>query len=97
MTFLLLALLILATYRLTRLISKDYIFEPLRRALGRLAARRSKFWLFVAELFACPHCLGVWISAVMALAVAHSFFEWCLFAMAFAGGQSLLQDLSDHS
>lgn len=97
MTFLLLCLLILASYRLSRLISKDSIFEPFREWLGKQASNRNRFWLFVAELFHCPYCLGIWISAGFALTVSHSFLEWSLHTLAIAGGQSLLQELSDHA
>jgi hypothetical protein len=97
MNFLLLCLLILACYRVANLISKDVITEFFRAWLGRLASNRNSFWMFVAELFHCPYCLGVWIAAVLAIPVSRSLLEWLLHTLAIAGGQYLLQELSDHA
>lgn len=52
-------LCVLATYRLTRLITADQITEPIRL----WAARRSK-WL--GYLTTCDWCLSIWISPVVA-------------------------------
>ena len=92
-----LIMLILVTYRLARLISRDIIFDRFRLWMGRKAASRDFFWLNVAELFHCPHCLGIWIAALLAIAPAHSFYEWFLYTLAIAGGQSFLQSWVDHA
>lgn len=97
MTFLLLVLAILATYRLARLISKDYMLEWFRLWLGKKAAGRSFVWLSTAELFHCPYCLGIWIAGFLSLYFAELPFEWCLYTLAIAGGQSLLQEMIDHA
>lgn len=97
MTFLLLSLLVLACYRLAKLISKDLITEPVRNWFGRKASNGHQAWGFVAELIHCPHCTGVWIAAGLSLSVAHNLLEWCLYTLSIAGGQSLLQELSDHA
>lgn len=90
-------LLVLATYRLARLISKDIISESFRRWLGRKAAGRSFTWLMLAELFHCPYCLGIWIAGLGALLYARSLVEWVLYTLAIAGGQSVLQEFADHA
>lgn len=90
-------LLVLAVYRLARLISKDLIFEWFRLWLGRKAAGRSYVWLTIAELFHCPYCLGVWFSGAAALLYAHTFLEWLLYTLAIAGGQAFLQEMVDHA
>jgi hypothetical protein len=95
MTFLLLVLLILACYRLARLISQDLITEFIRNWFGRQAATGRPAWQFLAELVHCPYCTGVWMAAVLALSVSHTFLEWCLYTLAIAGGQSFLQNLND--
>lgn len=97
MNFLMLTLLILACYRLARLISKDLISEPLRRWVGRQASSQNKAWMLLAELLLCPYCVGVWAAMGLAFIVSHSFLEWCLYALAIAGGQSFLQEVSNHA
>lgn len=97
MTILLFVLTVLATYRLARLISKDMFFEGFRRWLGKNAASRSLVWLFFAELFHCPYCLGIWIAAFWAVYFCTTLPEWFLYTLAIAGGQSLLQEMIDHA
>lgn len=95
MTFLFLTLVILANYRLARLITKDMISEPFRRWLGKKAAGRNFIWLHTAELFHCPYCLGVWTAQIFALFFATSLLDWILLTLAIAGGQTFLQGLTD--
>lgn len=63
------ALLLLASFRLTRLITKDNIFTPLRvRIWNRFPPfdpetgdQRTN----VGYLISCPHCASVWTSTVL--------------------------------
>lgn len=83
---------ILVTYRLAGLVAIDdgplSIFQRLRQVpIGELR-----------KLVNCPYCVGVWA----ALGIAWWLFgdyapEWRLaWALAIAGGQALLQELSDY-
>lgn len=90
-----LIILSLASYRLTRLFVRDTITESFRNWLGRQAAGQSLFWWVMAEIFHCAHCLGVWISAVLALYVAHDLFSWFLYTFAIAGTQGILTEWLD--
>lgn len=55
-------MLVLAAFRVTRLIVKDDITEPLRkRTTYRLTGR----W---GELFSCPWCVSFWLCLVLVLA-----------------------------
>lgn len=76
--------LVLAAYRITRLIAVDDLTAPLRD--------RVHGWL--GELVTCPFCVGVWVSAAVVLFAANTVvplhWEWVvLVTAAVAGGQSL--------
>lgn len=68
-------LLVLASYRLTRLIVDDAITRPLRRALtgrdedagGIGAPVIGRYSAWRDELFHCPWCVGMWVSIVTAV------------------------------
>lgn len=64
MTTLLVALVALATYRLTRLVTADQIAEPLRRAV----IARNPGW--AGYLVTCDWCLSIWVAPWPALAAA---------------------------
>lgn len=87
MTWLNLALLIAASFRLTHLIVFDSIMEPVRTALGRVR--------FVGEVVTCYWCCGVWVSA--ALVGAHLLWPavtfWVVLIFAVAGGQAIVETL----
>jgi len=53
----------LAAYRLTRLINEDSILDAPRSWVYRHAPR------LVAELIACPFCIGFWLAGGLVLAV----------------------------
>jgi len=85
---------IFANYRLSRLISIDEITKPVRSLIGRkVTADKHNFWWWLAELINCPHCVGVWIAAVLAWFIAYSITEFVLLWLAIAGAQSFLQSL----
>lgn len=57
-------LLALGTYRLTRLLVEDTIFEPIReRIFERYPPECSRF----GYLFTCYWCMGFWISLLFVL------------------------------
>lgn len=57
-TFVALVVLVLATARLTRVISKDNIFAPVSDWVTRKFGAHS----FLANLINCHWCVGVWVS-----------------------------------
>ena len=87
MTWLNLALLIIASYRLTHLIVFDSIMEPVREWLVRVP--------FIGQVVTCYWCCGVWVSA--ALVAAHLLWPaatfWVVLILAVAGGQAILETL----
>ena len=70
-TLALVAVLGTASYRLTRLVTRDTITDGLRTAVGRWAwdqhreQWRGGFRRRTHQLITCPFCLGVWISAAV--------------------------------
>ncbi len=93
------ALLVLVCYRIARLLTKeDGPFEVIKRPRslimkwGNKDARSGRWYgpgAQLAELFACPYCLGMWIALVMAITVYPE--QWLLYWLAIAGGQAYLQ------
>lgn len=66
MTWLTLALAALATARLTRLVTTDYLTEPPRLWLQRRLPEK------LAYLIGCPWCASMWVAAPVAwVAVEH--------------------------
>lgn len=89
-----LLILVLACFRLARLVSKDKITEPLRYQFGRRAAGKRPWslpWL-AAEWINCPHCTGVWFAFFLALLAGRKglLLRW----LAVAGGQSFLEGIT---
>jgi len=64
MTYLLAAL---ATYRLTRLITADYLLDPLRERLEGFCDDRG--WHRVAYLLNCDWCMSIWVAPIPAILV----------------------------
>ncbi|HWI51703.1 MAG TPA: DUF1360 domain-containing protein [Symbiobacteriaceae bacterium] len=87
MTWFELALLILASFRLTHLIVFDSIMEPIRERLGPVP--------FIGELITCYWCCGVWASGL--LVGAHLIWPAISFPLilllAVAGGQAIVESL----
>lgn len=88
MTWLNLALLIFASFRLTHLIVFDSMMEPIRDRLERVP--------FIGELVTCYWCCGVWISAALvgAQVLWPAVTFWMLVIFAVAGGQAILETLT---
>jgi hypothetical protein len=57
----LVVLVVLATMRVTRLVTTDYLTEPPRRWVQRHAPEK------LAYLVGCPWCASVWTGAALAL------------------------------
>ncbi|HWI66116.1 MAG TPA: DUF1360 domain-containing protein [Symbiobacteriaceae bacterium] len=87
MTWLDLALLVLASFRLTHLIVFDAIMEPVRTRLEPIR--------FVGEVVSCYWCCGIWASG--ALVAAHLLWPAASrpveLLLAVAAGQALLENL----
>ena len=66
--FVILLILVLAAFRITRLVIEDDITEPLRERTTYKLDPRNKF----RELLECPWCVGFWIS----LAVVLAYWQW---------------------
>lgn len=64
LTYLLAAL---ATYRLTRFITADALFEPVRERLEGLCEDRG--WHRGTYLLNCDWCLSIWLAPIPAVAV----------------------------
>jgi hypothetical protein len=83
-----LVLLILASYRLTHLITLDTITEPIRTRLASVP--------FLGELISCYWCAGIWVSAL--LVAGHYWWPGptgvIALILAIAGGQALVETLS---
>jgi hypothetical protein len=72
------------------------MFSNWRRHLGQQATIQDKYAparQTLAELFDCPHCLGVWIAGLVYLLRKPLRPLWMIFGM--AGLQSLLQSFDD--
>lgn len=88
-----LIVLVLATYRLTRLVVSDTI------PFGNLRTR--KVGTKLGELLHCPFCTSVWVGSF--LAIGHGAigdaWAWQVFvgAMALSGAVSLLASLLPHT
>lgn len=89
--------LVLAAYRITRLIAVDDLTAPLRERARQWSFGPTRFGgpaVMLYELVTCPFCVGVWVSAAVVLFAANTVvplhWEWVvLVTAAVAGGQSL--------
>lgn len=87
-------LLILATYRLSRLISVDLgpfdCFEKVRLFFGKRASKNI-VWKTLADLVHCQFCTGIWIALVLVLIFTNEY-PWWLNWFSVAGGQAVISD-----
>jgi len=99
-----LALITLATHKLSRLIAKDRVTSALRHPFTEFegdagpgeveeAARGSGLRRAIGELLICPYCLGMWIAAAFTagLAVAPRPTRWLASVFTALFGSDLLQ------
>lgn len=75
---------VLATARLTRLISEDEITRPLRKRVGKLHSE-------VDYLVNCRYCVGVWAAAGVLLMQKHPVGRVACRVLAVAGAANLVQ------
>jgi len=87
-----LAVLALADYRLSLILSKDTISDDLRAKLGRRAYRGGA-WKFAADLINCPFCLGVWGAVALVLLNRFKSGKALAYVLAVAGLQDIIQGL----
>jgi hypothetical protein len=62
-TFFTYVLIVLASYRLTRLLTTDVILEPLREKVWKKFPISSK----IGYLFTCDWCMSIWAAALILL------------------------------
>jgi len=99
-----LALITLATHKLSRLIAKDRVTSAIRHPFTRYQgeggpgeveeeARGSGLRRAVGELLICPYCLGMWIAAAFTggLAVAPRATRWLAAVFTALFGSDVLQ------
>ncbi len=85
-----LAIAILATWRIARLLAhEDGPFD----VIVRLRARAGGGTL--GQLMDCPYCLSLWIAAPLALLLAEGLVTWCLAWLAISGGACLIERLAE--
>lgn len=91
-----LAVCVLAAWRATRAVTVDAITQPFREWLVRWSfSERAGHWReWVHDLLTCQHCLGFWLSGLVAAAWAFGDglggYQGLVLWWAVAGGQSLL-------
>lgn len=99
-----LTLAALAAYRIAQLFVVDdgpgEVFLNLRAYFGKKAAQNEEkgLWYFLAELFNCPYCLGVWIALPLGILAGYPTLAGDIFLVWFglAGAQAFLQSAFDH-
>jgi hypothetical protein len=96
-------LVALSVYRLAWMFTKEdgpfNVFERVRCWLGKQAAQKQERRLAwtLAELFNCPHCLGLWLAILAAPAILWPSrgTDIILVILAVAGLQSFMTGRSD--
>jgi hypothetical protein len=95
---------ILATYRLAHLLPEDdgpfYIFKRVRFFVSSMAVSENDewgFWQMVDDGTSCVYCCGLYAAILTAILARKKskFGDLFLLIFAIAGGQSLLQRISD--
>ena len=65
----------LAVYRLAELVSKDRIFDAIRRKTAKNTAAGGAIWKAIADWIHCPLCIGVWFSLPAAVFYSYTFLQ----------------------
>lgn len=64
---------VLATHRITRFVTEDQLFEPVRKLVWkRFDPETTKIGYFVT----CPHCVSIWAAGVVVLARSVTPDRW---------------------
>src|SRR5271169_4911345 len=83
---------ILATWRITHLLSAEDgpadVLVRMRRAIG------DGFW---GDLLDCFYCLSLWVALPFCVVLGAGFKERCLLWVAISGGAILLERITSHS
>jgi hypothetical protein len=91
-----LVLLTFVTFRIGWMLARDdgpfAIFDTWRKGLeARAGESKVTGWAWtISELFHCPICLGIWISAILLIFVPLPFFTKVILWLAVSGLQSFL-------
>lgn len=91
----------LAVYRLAWMFTREdgpfAAFDRLRTQLGKRVGTGKGLGWTLAELFNCPHCIGLWLAILAAPAVLcpSRGTDIILVILAVAGAQSLMTGRSD--
>lgn len=64
--------LVLATARLTRLLSKDDLTVPMRLGIDKMFGPQS----WISRLIWCPWCTGVWVSLGTSSMAMQALYAW---------------------
>ena len=92
-------LAVFVCYRVTALIVYDEgpfdVFLKIRIAGGRYDyAKNGRPATEIGRLLICPFCVGVWVAAVLAVALRPTgVLEWGMYWLSIAGAQAFLQDV----
>lgn len=88
------AVLILAVFRLSRIVIKDHIFDSLRNRLwDRFPPESTK----LGYLITCPWCIGFWLSLVVYICYTIVPLQtlWCCYVLAISAAVGWLTALDD--
>lgn len=92
----LIVLTFMATFRVARLVTSDYITRPIRRAARRRLGKTSKRYY----LLTCNWCISVWASAGVAVPVVlwpSNRAVWCvLLALSASAATGLIATVADY-
>ena len=93
-----LVLIVLAVYRLSRLIAIDDgpldIFKRTRATIGR-SAYRGGIYKSTADWVNCSYCVGIWFAAIAAFMAGRLWRDRALLWLGIAGGQAVLQSIGE--
>lgn len=85
MTLLEFLILGLATYRITRFVTTDALFEPLRNKIWKRFPLNTK----IGYLFTCNWCMSFWVGSVVVLSamiITELVFVYAVFAVSAIAG-----------
>jgi len=91
----------LAIYRLAWMLTKEdgpfMLFDKFRKWLGKRVTKDMGLGWTLAELFNCPHCLGLWLAILLSPAILWPSrgMDIVLVILAVAGLQSFMTGRND--
>ena len=92
-------LLTLAVYRVTQLlVYDDGPFDLIFKIRGKMGvydlSQNGEPETSLGKLFACPYCVGFWLSILAALSISGSIKSFIILWLAIAGAQTFLEALN---